>query len=119
MHRFNMAHRKAADEVFPAAVAAQTPVVAFTATRWATLLEPRPAWSGPLPTAADCYRYCLAQPAVQLVLTAPRSLDELNANLSVLQSPAMDNREREQWERFGDVVYARKREADPFESRWP
>lgn len=119
MHRFNMAHRRAADEVFPAAVQSETPVVAFTATRWATLLEPQPDWSGPLPSAADCYRYCLAQPAVQFVLTAPQSLDELNANLSVLQSPGMSDRECEQWERFGDVVYGRKREADPFESRWP
>ena len=38
MHRFNMAHRKAAHEVFPAAAKARTPIVAFTATRWGTLL---------------------------------------------------------------------------------
>jgi aryl-alcohol dehydrogenase-like predicted oxidoreductase len=42
MHRFNMAHRKAAAEVFPAALEAQIPVVAFTATRWGTLLSPPP-----------------------------------------------------------------------------
>src|SRR5262245_52293094 len=40
MHRFNMAHRKAAHEVFPVAAKARTPIVAFTATRWGTLLEP-------------------------------------------------------------------------------
>jgi aryl-alcohol dehydrogenase-like predicted oxidoreductase len=40
MHRFNMAHRKAGQEVFPEAIRSKTPVVAFTATRWGTLLEP-------------------------------------------------------------------------------
>lgn len=119
MHRFNMAHRKAAREVFPAAAAAQTPVVAFTATRWGTLLEPHSEWSGPPPSAADCYRYCLAQPAVRIVLTAPHSIEELNENMAVLQSPAMEEQESARWERYGDVVYARKRDADPFESRWP
>ena len=74
MHRFNMAHRKAAQEVFPAAAKARTPIVAFTATRWGTLLEPYADWPGPPPTASDCYRFCLSQPPVQVVLTAPRSL---------------------------------------------
>jgi hypothetical protein len=32
--------RKAAHEVFPAAAKARTPIVAFTAIRWGTLLEP-------------------------------------------------------------------------------
>ena len=105
MHRFNMAHRKAAHEVFPAAAKARTPIVAFTATRWGTLLQPYAGWPGPLPTATDCYRYCLAQPSVQVVLTAPRSLAELEQNLDVLESPPMSKWERDQWQRFGDLVY--------------
>src|SRR5260370_9320011 len=64
-------------EVFPVAAKARTPIVAFTATRWGTLLEPYATWPGPPPTAPDCYRYCLAQPSVRVVLTAPRSLTEL------------------------------------------
>src|SRR5205807_4881615 len=52
MHRFNLAHRKAAREVFPAAAKARTPIVAFTATRWDTLLEPHADWPGPPPTAS-------------------------------------------------------------------
>ncbi len=58
MHRYNMAHRKSADDVFPAAQSAKTPVVAFTATRWRSLLESHAGWSGPPPSAVDCYRYC-------------------------------------------------------------
>jgi len=100
-----MAHRKAAREVFPVAAKARTPTVAFTATRWGTLLQPYAGWPGPLPTATDCYRYCLAQPSVQVVLTAPRSLAELEQNLDVLESPPMSKWERDQWQRFGDLVY--------------
>jgi len=117
MHRFNMAHRKASREVFPVAVKARTPVVAFTATRWGTLLEPKAEWSGPTPTTSACYRYCLTQPAVQLVLTAPRSLAELEQNLDVLELPQMSHRERDQWRRFGDLVYGAGQ--GRFETSWP
>jgi len=120
MHRYNMAHRKAAVEVFPAAVKSRTPVVAFTATRWGTLLKPHPEWPGEPPTAADCYRYCLENTAIRLVLTAPKTTAELNENLRALHSSPMDDETRDRWERFGDVVYkhAGGRTHD-YESLWP
>ena len=117
MHRFNMAHRKAAREVFPVAAQARTPVVAFTATRWGTLLKPHADWPGQQPTASDCYRYCLTEPSVQLVLTAPRSLAELEQNLKVLESPTMSKQKRRRWQRFGDLIYGKGEGA--FESSWP
>jgi aryl-alcohol dehydrogenase-like predicted oxidoreductase len=117
MHRFNMAHRKAEREVFPTAAKARTPIVAFTATRWGTLLEPHADSPGLPPTASDCYRYCLAQQSVQVVLTAPRSLAELEQNLDVLELPAMSKLERGQWQRFGDLVYGAGKGA--FETSWP
>jgi aryl-alcohol dehydrogenase-like predicted oxidoreductase len=117
MHRFNMAHRKAAGEVFPTALKRQIPVVAFTATRWRTLLKPHPDWPGTPPTAADCYRYCLAQPAIQIVLTAPQSVAELEENLEVLKSRTMSPSRRAHCEQFGDIV--RGAGADRFETRWP
>jgi len=117
MHRFNMAHRKATREVFPTALQTKTPVVAFTATRWGTLLESPAQWPGRPPRATDCYRYCLAHPAVQIVLTAPGSLAELEENLQVLESPPMSERDRKHWERFGDLVIAEG--SDAFDSRWP
>jgi aryl-alcohol dehydrogenase-like predicted oxidoreductase len=117
MHRFNMAHRKAAREVFPVAAKARTPIVAFTATRWGTLLEPHPDWPGPPPTASDCYRFCLAHPPVSVVLTAPSSLAELEQNLDMLESPPMSMEERGQWQRFGDLVYGAGKGV--FETSWP
>jgi aryl-alcohol dehydrogenase-like predicted oxidoreductase len=120
LHRYNMAHRKAALDVLPAAYEAQTPVIAFTATRWGTLLRPHSAWSGPPPTAADCYRFCLAQPAVNVVLTAPRTIKELEENIMVLTAPPMCEDVCGHWEQFGDVVYQdRDGRAHEFESRWP
>jgi aryl-alcohol dehydrogenase-like predicted oxidoreductase len=117
MRRFNMAYRKAAHEVFPTAEKVRMPIVAFTATRWGTLLEPHAHWPGPLPTASDCYRYCLAQPPVQVVLTAPRSLAELEQNLDVLEIPPMSKQKHYQWQRFGDLVCRAGKGA--FETNWP
>lgn len=117
MHRFNMAHRTAATEVFPAAERSRTPVVAFTATRWGSLLEGHPRWKQSPATAADCYRYCLAQPAVRLVLTAPQTVTELTENLDVLGSSTLSKQQRSHWERYGDLVYGRG--DDAFETEWP
>jgi aryl-alcohol dehydrogenase-like predicted oxidoreductase len=117
MHRYNMAHRKASSEVFPAAIRARIPVVAFTATRWGTLLKPQIDWSGELPSAVDCYRFCLAQEAVHVVLSAPRSLPELDANLQVLRLPRLTDGQCAKWEQYGDLVRGEGTHA--FETRWP
>lgn len=117
MHRYNMAHRKAEASVFPAAVTAGIPVVAFTSTRWGTLLEEQPDWPGEPPTAADCYRFGLSQPAIRLALTAPQTRGELEANLAVLEAPRMSGHEITHWQTFGDRVYGTGQ--DTFETRWP
>jgi aryl-alcohol dehydrogenase-like predicted oxidoreductase len=120
MHRYNMAHRKAESEVFPVALNSGTPVIAFTATRWGTLLAPHPEWSRDPPTAADCYRYCLAQAAVRLVLTAPKSIAELRENQAVLKLPPMGSDACKHWNRFGDIIYKQAKGAGhDFETQWP
>ncbi len=116
MHRYNMAHRKAAASVFPAAAAAGIPIVAFTATRWRTLLKGHPEWPGPVPTAADCYRYCLTAPAVQVVLSAPRTTTQLRSNLTALEDGPAELASAD-WDAYGDLVYADGR--GKFDTRWP
>jgi hypothetical protein len=54
---------------------------------------------------------------VQIVLTAPRSLAELEENLQILNLPPMSDPECAAWERYGDLFYAGG--ADAFETRWP
>jgi hypothetical protein len=48
------------------------PVIAFTCTRWGTLLKGHPNWQEAPPTAADCYRYVLGHEAVSLALQPRR-----------------------------------------------
>ena len=117
MHRYNMAHRKAEEALFPAIEATNLPVVAFTSTRWGTLLQGHPEWSGAPPTAADCYRFGLHQPAIRLTLTAPKTRDDLRANLAVLDSPSMSAEEVTCWQAYGDLIYGAGKDA--FETKWP
>jgi len=87
MIRYNAAHRGAEADLFPAADAAGIPVVTFTGLRWRELLRPTPADPPGFipPSAAECYRFCLANPAVAVALTAPGNREELAANLAVLE----------------------------------
>ena len=118
MHRYNMAHRKSEREVLPAAIDAAVPVVAFTCTRWGSLLEGHADWPGQTPTAADCYRFVLRHPAVRLALTAPATENQLRRNLTVLTEPREPPpEEMSTWKAFGDLVYGDG--ADAFETRWP
>lgn len=116
MHRYNMAHRKAQEQVFPMAQRAGIPVVAFTCTRWGKLLQGHPDWHGEIPTAADCYRYALHQKAVHLALTAPETQAQLEENLSVLHAPSLAPETALRWQEYGALVYGDGQDA--FETRW-
>ncbi len=111
-----MAHRKEEDEGFQEAVEAGVPVVAFTATRWRTLLAGHADWDRSPPTAADCYRFALSAPAVEVVLTAPRTTRELRGNLEALVRPGVTAAERREWCQLGDLVYS---ETHRFETAYP
>lgn len=118
MHRYNMAHRGAEKAVLPTAREMGVPVVAYTCTRWGSLLQGHEAWTGPIPTAPDCYRYALDHPAVDLALFAPATLEQLEENLSVLDAPGgLDPDTKRRWEAYGDLIYGDGRGA--FETRWP
>lgn len=87
MIRYNAAHRGAEQDVFPVTSACGMPVVSFTALRWGALLrrtpEDPPGFRPPSP--ADCYRFCLAQPAIAVVLAAPGNRSELEKELALLE----------------------------------
>jgi aryl-alcohol dehydrogenase-like predicted oxidoreductase len=116
MHRYNMAHRKAQEQVFPMAQEAKIPVVAFTCTRWGQLLQGHPDWQQEIPTAADCYRYALHQKAVHLALTAPQTQAQLEENLSVLHAPELTPEAVVRWQEYGALVYGDGQDA--FETKW-
>ena len=112
----HIAHRKAEEQVLPAAHAVGLPVVAFTCTRWGSLLKGHPQWPTVAPTAVDCYRYALAHPAVQVALTAPATLSQLQKNLSTLNAPPLAKTEIKHWQVYGDLVYGSGQDA--FETQW-
>jgi len=116
MHRYNMAHRKAEENVLPSAQTAGIPVIAFTCTRWGTLLKGHPNWQEKPPTAADCYRYVLNHGAVRLALTALQNLQQLQENLYVLQAPPLSPTEISRWQEYGDLIYGNGEDA--FETQW-
>ncbi len=116
MHRYNMAHRKAEVDVLPVAAQANIPVVAFTSTRWGTLLRSPTSWLHDPPTAPDCYRFSLQPSAIPVVLTSPANLTELTANLSVLQASPLAPQELVHWQQYGDLVHGSGQ--DKFETQW-
>ena len=86
MVRYNAAHRGAETEVFPTTQNRGMPVVTFTGLRWCDLLHATaddPPGFEP-PTATECYRFCLAHPAVSVALVAPNDRAELDENLTLL-----------------------------------
>ncbi len=108
MVRYNAAHRGAERDVFPVAAGAGIPVVTFTSLRWKALLQPTPADPPGFtpPSAADCYRFCLANPAVSVALAAPGNRAEIDSTLSLLDDwREPSNEETESMRRHGDRVH--------------
>jgi aryl-alcohol dehydrogenase-like predicted oxidoreductase len=108
--RYNAVHRGAENDVFPLLKPEGKPgIVSFTATRWGQLLDPgkMPAGETP-PTAADCYRFVLANPNVDVVLSGPRTIEQLRANLSVMEEAPMTEHELNRMRKIGDYIYHKK-----------
>lgn len=105
MLRYNAAHPGAERDVFPHLSARKPAIVAYTATSWRKLLARPRGWSGGVMTAGDCYRFCLTNRHVDLVLMGPKSIEELDANLDAIEKGALSV-EEEKWMRaFGANVH--------------
>jgi aryl-alcohol dehydrogenase-like predicted oxidoreductase len=111
MLRYNAAHPGAEREVFPSidrtvlGNARRPAVVAYTATSWRRLLRRPHGWSGPVMTAGDCYRFCLSNPYVDVTLTGPKTLAELEASLGAIEKGPLSTEEDEWMRKFGAAVH--------------
>jgi aryl-alcohol dehydrogenase-like predicted oxidoreductase len=106
MIRYNAAHTGAEQDIFPHLAKRKPAIVAYTATRWGGLLKGPKDWTGPVMTASDCYRFCLSNPHVDLVLTGPKNRRQLQENLSRLQEKGPLSEEENRWIRnFGQMVH--------------
>jgi aryl-alcohol dehydrogenase-like predicted oxidoreductase len=107
MVRYNAAHVGAEQEVFPLLATQNRPgVMVYTATRWGTLLGDVPGEERA--TAADCYRFVLHHPSVDVCLTGPANGQQLKAALTAASMPLMTNEELERMRRIGRVVHTRE-----------
>ncbi|HEY0094936.1 MAG TPA: hypothetical protein VGB96_11445, partial [Archangium sp.] len=105
MIRYNAAHPGAERDIFPHLDKRKPALVAYTATDWRRLLKRPRGWEGRVPTAGDCYRFCLSNPHVDVVLTGPASLAQLEENLAALERGPLSSEELEWMRRFGQAVH--------------
>ena len=106
MIRYNAAHPGAEQDIFPHLAKQRKAIVTYTATRWGGLLKRPKGWDGPVMTAGDCYRFCLSNPHVDLVLTGPKNGQQLKENLNDMKGKGPLSEQEMHWIReFGQVVH--------------
>jgi aryl-alcohol dehydrogenase-like predicted oxidoreductase len=105
--RYNAAHRGAEVDIFPHLQDDGAPgIVSFTNTRWGDLLAAKnmPAGMQP-PSAADCYRFSLTNPHVQVAIAGPADESQMRAALDALESGPLDQEELARMRTIGDHVH--------------
>ncbi len=110
MVRYNAAHPGAETEVFPKLPEDRGKgpgVVAYTATRWGALIDPRRTPPGErTPRPSDCYRFALTNPNVNVVLAGPADAEQLGEALSALDRGPMNPDELAWMKRVGAHIHA-------------
>jgi aryl-alcohol dehydrogenase-like predicted oxidoreductase len=110
MVRYNAAHRGAEEDVLPRLpTGEQRPgICAYTATRWGSLIDTRKVPAGErVPGASECYRFCLTNPAVDMVLCGPADAEQVREACTALEKGPLDADELAWMQRVGDHVYGR------------
>jgi aryl-alcohol dehydrogenase-like predicted oxidoreductase len=106
--RYNAVHTGAEREVFPllAANANRPGMVAFTATSWRQLLDPKRVPPGErVPTATDCYRFVLSNPAVDVCMTGPANEAHAAEAMRAAELGPMSAEELAWMRRVGDFIH--------------
>jgi aryl-alcohol dehydrogenase-like predicted oxidoreductase len=109
MLRYNAAHIGAEKDVFPNIPQDNAPgLIAFTATRWGQLLQAKrmPPGEEPL-TAAECYRFALSNPYIDVCMTGPRTAGEMAEGLQALAAGPLSDEEMARVRKIGAHVYGK------------
>lgn len=109
--RYNAAHRGAEVDTFPHLSGAnRSGIVAFTATRWGQLLNPKKMPTGETALSpVDCYRFALSNPMVDVCMVGARSIAQMNEDLKTLETGPLSEAELIRIKRIGDYVYKRQK----------
>lgn len=110
--RYSAVHSGAERDVFTELGGEDRPgIVAFTAAAWGKLLDPRKMPPGDTPPPpADCYRFALSHPAVDVCMVGARSLEQMREDLRALELGPLDAEELARMRRVGDYIYGKPRE---------
>ncbi len=108
--RYNAVHRGAETEIFPNlpdGTSDNRPgIVAYTVTSWQQLIKPGKMPTGEkTPAAADCYRFVLTNPNVDVCITGPSSAAQMKENLALLDKGPMSEEEMAWMRRVGDHIH--------------
>jgi len=106
--RYNAVHKGAEREVFPLLASSSNPVglVAFTATSWKQLLDPKRIPPGErVPTASDCYRFVLSNPAIDVCMTGPANESQAVEAVRAIEMGPMNEEELAWMRRVGDHIH--------------
>ncbi len=105
MVRYNAAHPGAEQDIFPRLARRRPAMIAYTATAWRRLLRVPRGWNGAVPTAGDCYRFCLTSPHIDVALTGPRNVMEMRENLAALEKGPLSPEEMLFMREFGRAAH--------------
>ncbi|MEO7651961.1 MAG: aldo/keto reductase, partial [Bryobacteraceae bacterium] len=101
--RYNALHPGAEVDIFPYVPKENRPgLVAFTATSWKQLLDPKRTPAGErVPTAMDCYRFVMSNPAVDVCMSGPANMAQMGEALDALRLGPMTVEELAWMRRLG------------------
>ncbi len=103
--RYNAAHPGAEWDIFPRLAAGRPGMVAYTATSWGQLMSGKKLPPGEAaPTAADCYRFVLTRPEVDVCMSGPANAEQVNAAIEALRRGPMAEDELAWMRRVGGAI---------------
>jgi aryl-alcohol dehydrogenase-like predicted oxidoreductase len=112
--RYNAVHTGAESEVFPSVQPSRDDegggpgLVAFTATSWRQLLDPKKVPSGDrVPTATDCYRFVMSNPAIDVCMTGPATEQHVVEAVQALERGPLNEEELAWMRRVGRAIHTK------------